>query len=276
MLRDLRASGFLGQRFDDDLLRRAGRLGTLGDEGVGYVQRFERAAVPPVGAAVALVVLDDGGDAVGLHLVHEPVHGVAGLVVDEPPLLLVEAEAVRREDLLEDGFDLLAGEVEAQLVGEARVERRVGAAARHGAVARGDYHDVGAFLDGGRGGDEAAHAGADDEDLAFHGVSDLALVHGLGRNLEVPLRVREFLGIEHEVARCGGDGFLILRRASGQAERARRGRGGSGHRGALQEAATIHRPCCFHVPSFVRMIPCRALRRRLSLRLARRSTGCSV
>ena len=233
---------FLGQRFDDDLLRRAGRLGALGDEGVGYVQRFERAAVPPVGAAVALVVLDDGGDAVGLHLVHEPVHGFAGLVVDEPPLLLVEAEAVRREDLLEDGFDLLAGEVEAQLVGEARVERRVGAAARHGAVARGDYHDVGAFLDGGRGGDEAAHAGADDEDLAFHGVSDLALVHGLGRNLEVPLRVREFLGIEHEVARCGGDGFLILRRASGQAERARRGRGGS-HRQARprQEIAARQR-----------------------------------
>ena len=130
--------------------------------------------------------------------------------------------------------------------------------------------------DGGRGGDEAAHAGADDEDLAFHGVSDLALVHGLGRNLEVPLRVREFLGIEHEVARCGGDGFLILRRASGQAERARRGRGGSGHCGALQEAATIHRPCCSHVPSFVRMIPCRALRRCLLLCLARRSTGCSV
>ena len=122
------------------LLAGAGRVVVGGDEGVGAVEGREGASV------VLLVELDDGLDAVGLHLVHEPVHGLAGLLVDEPPLVLVKTEAVGGEDGLEERLDGLAGVVDAELAGESRVERGVRSAAGDGRGALGDQDHVGALL----------------------------------------------------------------------------------------------------------------------------------
>ena len=71
---------------------------------------------------------------------------------------------------------------------------------------------------------------------------DLALVDGRGRNLEVPLRVRELLGVQDELAVAAGAGQRagLLGRAAGKADGARGHSGGAGHARALQEAASIH------------------------------------
>ena len=130
-------------------------------------------------------------DALGLHLVDHPVHGLARLVLPHGPLAHVHHAAAG--DLVDGRLDaaLLGIVLDAVLGLVLRADGLERAAARQRLGAGGEHDDVRALLGGGDSAAQAGGTGAHDDDLVRLDLGDLVLGDGLGRHHERPGAVGE-------------------------------------------------------------------------------------
>ena len=136
---------------------------------------------------VGVADLHRGGVALRFHEIDEPVHGGGAVVDPLVPLLLVHAIAVARQllaDVAVDGVLRVIGD--AQTLVEFRPDAVVGAAARYRLGAGGEQDHVGAFFRCRCCAGQTRNACTHDDDVGLVGLRDLAVGHGLGRDLERP------------------------------------------------------------------------------------------
>ena len=169
---------------DDEVLAR-GRARFLA---VGLFHPVMRAGMRGEHAlGVGVADLHRGGVALRFHEIDEPIHGGGAVVDPLVPLLLVHAIAVARQLLADIAVDRVLRVIgDAQTLVEFRPDAVVGAAARYRLGAGGEQDHVGAFFRCRCCAGQTRNACTHDDDVGLVGLRDLAVGHGLGRDLERP------------------------------------------------------------------------------------------